>query len=302
MSDIGVYVLYHKDCPDGFGAAWAISKFWGAKATYLPLSHTDKLPEIPDGSFVIFADIARKRADLLALAARMHFVTILDHHKSAAADLANIEFEAPGHNIRCIFDMERSGAQIAWDFYHTLDARPKLLDNIADRDLWRFALPETKPIFAALITYPYDFEIWDSLMLEPLVRPGMITAGKALLRGHDIRVKELVREARTARFDHFFARYSFPAVNAPYFYASDVGNALLDAYPDAPFAAVYRDTATGRRDWSLRSTDERVDVSFVAQEFGGGGHRNAAGFSDHQAFDHMAAAFSFLPHGYADEK
>ena len=35
----------------------------------------------------------------------------------------------------------------------------------------------------------------------------------------------------------------------------------------------------GRRKVSLRATDERVDVSQIARGFGGGGHRQAAGFS-----------------------
>jgi uncharacterized protein len=36
--------------------------------------------------------------------------------------------------------------------------------------------------------------------------------------------------------------------------------------------------AYGSRTWSLRSEDSRQDVSEVASTFGGGGHRNAAGF------------------------
>jgi phosphoesterase RecJ-like protein len=35
----------------------------------------------------------------------------------------------------------------------------------------------------------------------------------------------------------------------------------------------------GRRKVSLRATDERVDVSAIARAQGGGGHRQAAGFT-----------------------
>ena len=44
-----------------------------------------------------------------------------------------------------------------------------------------------------------------------------------------------------------------------------------------PFAACYWDTPAGRV-FSLRSTDDGVVVSAVAKKYGGGGHRNAAGF------------------------
>jgi nanoRNase/pAp phosphatase (c-di-AMP/oligoRNAs hydrolase) len=56
-----------------------------------------------------------------------------------------------------------------------------------------------------------------------------------------------------------------------------VAHELLKAHPAAPFAAVVVDVHGGRT-WSLRSEDSRQDVSEVAKGFGGGGHRNAAGF------------------------
>lgn len=63
------------------------------------------------------------------------------------------------------------------------------------------------------------------------------------------------------------------------------------------FAACYWDTPTGRV-FSLRSTDEGMDVSVIASQYGGGGHRNAAGFR--VAFDHeLAGANTSAHHGAA---
>ena len=59
---------------------------------------------------------------------------------------------------------------------------------------------------------------------------------------------------------------------------SEVGHELLQRYPEAPFAAIYFDTADGKRKWSLRGRGN-VDVSALAKQFGGGGHHNAAGFT-----------------------
>ena len=44
-----------------------------------------------------------------------------------------------------------------------------------------------------------------------------------------------------------------------------------------PFAACYYETEKGRV-YSLRSQEYGVDVSVIAALFGGGGHKNAAGF------------------------
>jgi nanoRNase/pAp phosphatase (c-di-AMP/oligoRNAs hydrolase) len=66
-----------------------------------------------------------------------------------------------------------------------------------------------------------------------------------------------------------------PVVNCPGVIASDLLGELAEGNP---FAAGYQDIGT-RRNWSLRSTDAGEDVSKIAEQLGGGGHRNAAGFS-----------------------
>jgi len=43
-----------------------------------------------------------------------------------------------------------------------------------------------------------------------------------------------------------------------------------------PFAACYMDTPEGRV-YSLRSSDDGLDVGEIAKKFGGGGHKHAAG-------------------------
>jgi nanoRNase/pAp phosphatase (c-di-AMP/oligoRNAs hydrolase) len=62
-----------------------------------------------------------------------------------------------------------------------------------------------------------------------------------------------------------------PVVNLPYMMASEAANRLAEG---EPFAAAYFDRADARV-FSLRS---RGDVSAIAKAYGGGGHRNAAGF------------------------
>ena len=56
-----------------------------------------------------------------------------------------------------------------------------------------------------------------------------------------------------------------------------MGNELCNLYPESAFSASYCDRADGLRTYSLRSNGE-FDVSVIAKQFGGGGHRNAAGF------------------------
>jgi len=70
--------------------------------------------------------------------------------------------------------------------------------------------------------------------------------------------------------------WTCPVANATVFF-SEVGEALLDMNPTAPFSAYYSDRGDGKRQWGLRSRPE-FDCSVVAKAFGGGGHKQAAGF------------------------
>jgi nanoRNase/pAp phosphatase (c-di-AMP/oligoRNAs hydrolase) len=62
-------------------------------------------------------------------------------------------------------------------------------------------------------------------------------------------------------------------VNAPPMYSSDIGSIIAK---EKVFGGTYYDTAT-HREFSLRSVGD-FDVSEIAKSFGGGGHKNAAGF------------------------
>jgi len=66
----------------------------------------------------------------------------------------------------------------------------------------------------------------------------------------------------------------------------------LRAVQGTAVAALVRDRigdADGLRKVSLRATDERVDVSAIARAQGGGGHRQAAGFSTTLAWEELVA-------------
>lgn len=231
----------------------------GDQAKYIPVQHGDSPPEIPDSSRVTIVDFAYPRDILTGLSARMESLCVLDHHKTAAKDLAGLEFAT--------FDMEKSGAMLAWNYWFPDEPAPLLIQYIQDKDLWLFKLDNSSEVSAALRSYPRDFEIWNSLSVDALAQDGI-----AIQRAINVQVSSHV-EIATLRD---VGGYLVPVVNATS-HLSEIGDQLNARYPDAPFAACYFDRADGRRQWSLRSRGE-FDVSEVAERFGGGGHRNAAGY------------------------
>lgn len=288
-------VIYHAHCADGFGAAWACRTRFGDAPEYIPANYGQAPPDV-SGKHVLIVDFSYKRDVLREMGREAAAIIVLDHHKTAAADLADWaiddvagEFwagddpmkavrhndERVGQPIAAIFDMDRSGARLAWDFCHDAEA-PLLIRLIEDRDLWRFTMEDTKPFSLWLRSEPFDFDRFD-LVAQQLGdgREGheIMTEARAMQRFFDAKVDEITTFAKRRKV----GEHEPVVVNCPPMFASEVGHALLDKHPEAPFAATYYDAPNARM-WSLRSRDDRVDVSAVASKFGGGGHRNAAGF------------------------
>lgn len=256
-----IYILYHSPCHDGFGAAYAAWKKFKNEAIYVPVNYGRDLPELPNATEVYILDFSYPKEVLIPLSEKCK-VVVLDHHKTAEAQLSGLPFAQ--------FDMKRSGAGMAWDYFHPTISRPWLINYIEDRDLWKHSLPHTHQINSAIGSYPLDFAVWDTLTEERVLSEGI-----AISRFKEILTDEMVRHHRLVNFLEY---KDIPVVNASGSLVSDVGEALRQKYPKAPFVAVYYDMKGGGRKWSLRSSDSSEDVSQVAGRFGGGGHRNASGF------------------------
>ena len=299
--------IYHGNCADGFGAAWVVRKFFNGEVDFHHGVYNDPPPDT-EWREVIFVDFSYKRDVMIKLADRAHRVLLLDHHKSAAEDLkadnnyivdlgtyegrvdwwrflVNCEQDrmegGPYARIYSLFDMQRSGAGIAWDFFFPDQKRPRLIDRIEDRDLWRFQYPDTRAVQAAVFSYPYDFDVWDALAIADTEK--LRTEGEAIERKHHKDIAELVT---TFRREMIIGGHWVPAANLPYTLTSDAGSLMCKPYASPqlqgeivtpPFAACWWVT-TGGVVFSLRSVEGGADVAEIATAYGGGGHRNASGF------------------------
>lgn len=265
-------VIYHKNCYDGFTAAWVCRKALTATSLYgdvlwlHPMAYGDPLPDLTDYTELVIVDFSFPRPVMVELHDRFGgAVTCLDHHKTAQANCEGLGW--------CIFDMTKSGAGLAWDRYFSTP-RPKLVDYVEDRDLWNWKLPFSREVNYYISSYERTFENWDKLhtYLESDLE-FCATQGEAIARYADQKAKEIAAEAKIENI----LDYLVPVVNCPYVYGSDVANLLLEQHPEAKFAAYYFDRADGEQQWGLRCRDD-FDVSEIAKVFGGGGHKRASGF------------------------
>lgn len=276
-------VIYHASCFDGFCAAWVMRKIM-PDAEFFAAQYGTPPPDVT-GRRVVIVDFSYKRPVMLALihAARGN-VTVLDHHKTAEADLKGIETECYRDTLDClptvVFDMTKSGGRLAWESvcggglssYANLPV-PWLVEYTEDRDLWRHALPDSKAVNAALRSYPLDFETWDKLAEVEGGRKAwesFVSQGEAILRAERQVIDSHVRHAREVDFDG----HKVLCVNATTLFSEIAGELAAGR----PFGVCWFQRADGKFVYSLRSRDGGVDVSEIAEARGGGGHRGAAGF------------------------
>ena len=260
--------IYHANCLDGFAAAWAVRYSLGDEVNFYKGIHQQSPPDV-SGLDVILVDFSYKKSVLEEMSNIASSITILDHHISAEKDLS--DFLKSG-KIKGIFDMKRSAAMLAWQWFNSDKEPPQLIKHIQDRDLWQFKLEGTREVQAALSSYPYDFEVWDKFMANNKHElEGLKRDGKAIERKLQKDIKELIKFG-VRRMN--IGGYNVPVLNAPPAYVSDAGNIMS---VNEPFAACYWDHTDGRS-FSLRAANGGVDVSEVAKQYGGGGHIKASGF------------------------
>jgi len=325
-------ILFHGNCPDGFGAAFAAWLKFGDDAEYVPLGydagiaigqlaaefHTYRLVDMKGNFYVIstpeekrdvyILDFSFKKPIMDFIFAHARRVVWLDHHKSAFemwlkedSDFPLSEFltdpqksyavYGPGKDIR--LNNWKSGAVLAWEYFNPEEEIPMAIRMIDDRDRWQFKISGTKEFSAWLFSLqPWSFSQWAEIgMGDEYPTHECYDQGEAILRAHDQNVQSVVnRSARACRIvvrgtesiagclGEYTEHTAYPGLtaNCPPHLTSDVGHAL--ANQSGTFGLCWTLGKTGSAaNCSLRSNGD-YDVSAIAKSFGGGGHRNAAGF------------------------
>lgn len=293
-----VIVIYHGNCADGFGSAWVLRKAFTEQAIYhepyknpseinnftipgdfenaefIPGVYQMPPPDVTD-AIVYIVDFSYKHDVILEMIEKAHRITHIDHHISAIKDLEYIQ------NPKYItyFDTEHSGVMLCWFYFFGGKEPPELVKIIEYRDLWKFKNPPTdydnyvRTVQATIFSYPYDFDVWDMLMAsDESDTHEMSLEGTGIERKHFKDIKELLKVGQRRAI---IAGFDVPVANLPYTLSSDAGHIMGEG---EPFAACYMDTPEGRI-FSLRSAQATgIDVSVIAKKYGGGGHKNAAGF------------------------
>lgn len=266
-------VIYHgRSCPDGFAAALAAWLYYDGQAEFLALDHGDiksvnDLPRL-DRRAVYILDFSFSDHVLRDIEQRAAKLVMLDHHLSAAEKLT-------GFQCRCgvvHFDMKKSGARLAWEFFHPEKPVPDLVRYVEDRDIWVWQYPQSPGFLAALDMEPFDFARWQVIAnLGGAALAAYIDRGQAMDEKFAKLAEGMAEGAQALTFNGVTGLM----VNVPSAFHSLVGDIL--AKKSGTFALLWTVDKSGVVKCGLRS---RRDYSCVAlaESMGGGGHAQACGF------------------------
>ena len=273
LNDPQPLVIYHgRRCPDGFAAALAAWLFYEGRAEFLGLDHGDikSLDDLPalSGRAVYILDFSFSPDIMRGIADRAAKLVLLDHHKSAAEKLS-------GFACRCgviHFDMDKSGARLAWEFFQPARPLPDVVRFVEDRDIWVWQFPESAGFLAALDMEAFEFARWAEIAaFSPLQLTSFMARGQAM----DEKFSKLAADIAEGAQPVTFNGQRGLMVNAPGVFHSLIGNMLSEK--SGTFALMWVAAKDGVVKVGLRS-QRGFDCIALAESMGGGGHAQACGF------------------------
>ncbi len=193
-------------------------------------------------------------------------MTAIDHHVS--------QFDAVKLTEKYSYDVNHSGAVLAWHYFHPDKKMPMLLRYVEDRDIWKWNVPHAREMLMLVDLAPFDFKVWSQLAKDidhPRIHATYLKKGALLELHYRSLYEKLLPNMELVKF----AGHKIYALNCPYYFADDLGHAL--AVKTHSFALLWNESG-GRIRCSLRS-EGKVDVARIAKKYGGGGHKASSGFS-----------------------
>lgn len=247
-----IYVIYHANCPDGWGAAQLASEYLEllhpeAQLKLLEANYNGKFqhPDYQSEDIVWIVDFSFDVPTLNSIYSKVKQLEVFDHHESAKA-IAELSFVT--------FDLNECGT--------TLVAKRTGLDYwwipyVKDRDLWQWKLPNSKEVSAYFHILPKHTS-WK-----------YVEKDRAIAFGHLLLAKEQEQVTKICSNALSNSKAAIVKTNQ---LISECGSKLCET---SSLAVMMIDRGKDGLTLSFRS--KNGEALKAAELFGGGGHPNAAG-------------------------
>lgn len=262
-------VIYHDKCIDGLTSALIAKRNLPPDTEFHAAKYGSDLPDVA-GKDVYILDFSYPAAQTIEIADKAAGLIVLDHHKTAQEAMEEARGVLQNRtNVLIDFDMESSGAGLTAKHFKEPDNW--FVNYVEDRDLWRFKLPNSKNVNAYIQSIPLTFEAYEAASQSVDVDQANVL-GMGALKYLETYAQDTAAQHRIIYFDGY---ENIPVVNAAKPGISEILNILAKKFT---FALGWFQRPDAKVEFSLRSVGD-FDVSAIAKTHGGGGHKNASGFT-----------------------
>ena len=328
-------IIYHGHCPDGVAAAWCFNTYYNKKNQQKIKNKKINKKErqfiagqykvIPDlsqfaNNNVLFLDFTYDQDTMTAIMNSCSSIMIIDHHKSAYNWITNIGFS----DFLYVYDSDRSGAQLAWDYLQdwyqltcgnydissNFNKKKKIniycpnpatrlwfIDDIADRDLWKWSIDNSRETNRALAGKQAfeSIESFTAAIEKP--RNYYVTIGKILVADDNNRFSNYIKKSIRCRFKSLIDS-NVPPWKVKLIHCedlaiiSDIADVIYQKEPNRyDFIAFYSDNLLDQTT-TIRLRSNKLNLLNLLEHFDpiySGGHESAASVTVRQ---HVSKLFT----------
>lgn len=275
-------VYYHSPCMDGKTACHIAERYLRSinktDVEYIPayINKRNILPNNLANKNVLICDYSFTKEVFLNMLKITNNVLIIDHHKTAQESLIDIDQKNK------IFDMDKSGAMLVWEYFYPDVEPPLFVKYVQDNDLFLKTMPDGDEVKYALFQLEYTFEEYEKyfdIHTNEKAINDLIIEGKIIKKIYQNQIDQIIKNA-VLKFVEINKRlYIYALMNSP-FHKSEIGHQVFNKYPFLDFSAIYNVANDNNVDcyWiSLRSDKNGVDTAKISELYNGGGHKQASG-------------------------
>lgn len=265
--------FYHKSDLDGH-CSGAIVKLHNPKCEMIGVDYNDTIysfPAVNQGEEIFVVDFCFPMDEMNVLNAigELHWI---DHHKTSIDKAHEIGFLASGgQNL----EIGTAACELTWEYFSN-EITPLSIQMLSKYDVWNHDDPKVLPfqwgMRANSNTLPDNLDFWRKVFKSEEFFEDTIEKGMVILKYQE---NQDAQYAKGMSYETEFEGYRAIVMNKAYA-NSKAFDAVYD--PEKHDIMVLFGVKPGQCKYSIFCVKSEIDVSVIAQKYGGGGHRGAAGF------------------------
>ena len=287
------YVIYHKNCLDGFAAFFLLheaKKIDRNALIYPDVPSAKHTPSEILNKDILIVDVAYSIDIVKDILIKARSVTFIDHHITIHDGMKDLARKFSKLNL--IYDESKAGSTLMWSYLYGDLKPPKFIRYIEDNDIGKWVMKDSKEFITALRVkyptklHPKNLKKWNKLYKDSTIK-SLIQLGK--IYGE---YKTFLAEDNSKRFtmekfpsEKFYEKYSqifkkpgqykvAVYCGSPCPTSQEISEFIFKNYScDFMLSWVLN---LEKKDYVLTFRSKHVDVGEIAKALGGGGHKLAA--------------------------